>query len=78
MIDSYLAARLSGSQVPPSEEEIDQFYQANRQSLGDRKLNEVRADIVSLLVRQHQRTAYQNLVDQLWQQAQVQVYEESL
>jgi hypothetical protein len=78
MIDSYLATRLSGGQAPPTEEEINQFYQVNKQSLGNRKLSEVRADIVAHLTRQHQRTAYQNLVDELWQQAQVQVYEDSL
>src|SRR4030067_2019309 len=34
MIDNYLAARLSGSQGPPSEEEINRVYHVNKKSLG--------------------------------------------
>lgn len=78
MIDKYLATNLAIYQLPPSEEEINGFYQANKARFGNRSLPDVKAEIGAILSRQQQRVAYQNLVDQLWQSAGVEVYEESL
>ncbi|OGC89112.1 MAG: hypothetical protein A2142_06695 [candidate division Zixibacteria bacterium RBG_16_48_11] len=78
MIDKYLATNLAIYQLPPSEEDINAFYQANKARLGNRSLVDVRAEIGAILSRQQQRVAYQNLVDQLWQSKEVEVYEESL
>ena len=78
IIDKYLAMHLKIDSQPPASEEISQFYQANKSFLGNRKLSEVKDEISDNLLRQRQRLAYQELVDQLWQGGAVSIYEDSL
>lgn len=78
MVDKYLADRLALHNYQPSEEQINQFFQLNKDRFSGQKLEEVRSEVLALLNQQHQRKAYQDLVDELWQKAKVKIYEDSL
>lgn len=78
IIEKYLASHLRPESLPPSDQEISQYYEFNRSKLGGQKLEAVRAEIAAKLWQQHRRAAYQNLVDQLWNSANIQIYEDSL
>jgi|GEM_PF-5186030 len=78
IIDKYLADRLALHNYRPTEVQIKQFFQLEKDRFPGKKLEEVRNDVVALLNQQHQRKAYQDLVDELWQKAKIRIYEDSL
>src|SRR4030067_2092192 len=78
MIDKYLSANFARHQYKPSEDQIRQYYQLNKAVFAGQSLEQVRDNIVSALYQQHRRRAYQDLVDQLWQKAKVEIFEDSL
>jgi hypothetical protein len=78
MIDAYLSQKLADRQFSPSQEEVKEFYQTNQALLGDRTLEQARQEISEILARQYRRTAYQELVNTLWDSAQIEIYEDSL
>jgi len=78
MVDKYLADRLALHNYQPSEEQIKQFFQLNKDRFSGQKLEEARSEVLALLNQQHQRKAYQDLVDELWQKSKVEIYEDSL
>jgi hypothetical protein len=78
MVDKYLADRLELHNYQPSEEQIKQFFRLNKDRFSGRKLEEARSEVLAHLNQQHQRKAYQDLVDELWQKSKVEIYEDSL
>ncbi len=78
MIEKYLATNLSRHSFVPTEEQIKQYFQVNKALFGSKSLDQVRGDIVSALNQQHRHQAYQDLVNQLWQKAEIEIYEDSL
>jgi hypothetical protein len=78
MIEEYLATNLARHDLIPSEEQIEQYYQVNKAFMGGKSLKEVRPDIIFALKQQHRHQAYQDLVNRLWQEAKIEIYEDSL
>jgi hypothetical protein len=78
IMDRFLDLRLAGTPANPTPQEVQEFYIANRSQLGGLTLEKNRAEIVQILYQQHQRQAFQSMLDSLWKKSDIQIYEDSL
>jgi len=64
------------SDIQISESEIKLYYDAHKEDFKEKKLDEVRSEIESELLRQRQEEAYMRLVSQMMEAQKVKIYED--
>jgi tetratricopeptide (TPR) repeat protein len=64
------------SDIQISNSEIKLFYDAHKEDFKDKTIDEVKAEIESELIRQHQEEAYMKLVSQMMEAQKVKIYED--
>lgn len=64
------------SDIRVSDSDIKLYYDAHKEDFKDKKMDEVRAQIESELIRQRQEEAYMELLSRMMQAQKVKIYED--